>query len=373
MKRPVMIICSARPGTGSDDSDDDGNITWGRPPKPQPSKKQCTRSTDTKPEKTWRNRDSVNPPFELNTIDDLLYIAWNYQGTQIKRETLWELIPHLIELNSLIGMEKLKQGVIDMIVYFLQDLHLGDSEDKAPDGDLLHTVLYGPPGTGKTTVAHILAKIYCKLGFLSTDNVVVVKRSDLIGKYVGHSEAQTRELLESARGGVFLLDEAYSLGNGDRTDSFSKAIVDLINQFLSENKRDLICIIAGYKKELEENFFGLNPGLSRRFPWRFSLEGYSSEELARMFERKVQFEEWNLSAKQEDIVDFFEKNMELFPAFGGDVEVLFTFCKTTHSRRVFGSEESKKRKLTFEDIEMASKKMKNKNQEKDKPPSSLYC
>ena len=49
----------------------------------------------------------------------------------------------------MIGLEKLKESVVDQILYFAQNLH------KSPGGnetmDYMHTVLYGPPGTGKTS------------------------------------------------------------------------------------------------------------------------------------------------------------------------------------------------------------------------------
>jgi SpoVK/Ycf46/Vps4 family AAA+-type ATPase len=286
-------------------------------------------------------------------LDDLLYIAWNYQGDAFDWFTLWSLIPALTELNNLVGMKALKQGVIDLIVYYLQSLHLGTRPTDLDEGDMLHTVLMGSPGTGKTTVAKILAKIYCRLGFLSTEKVVVVKRSDLVGKYIGHSESKTTELLESAIGGVFFLDEAYSMGHGDKTDSFAKAAVDLINQFLTEHKKDFVCIIAGYEKELNECFFSINPGLERRFPWRFKVDEYSAGEMSEIFTRKIAKEGWVATESGvKHASTMFEGNMDEFPYFGGDIDSFFTMCKTVHSRRIFGTTEDK-RHLTDADLKRA--------------------
>ena len=49
--------------------------------------------------------------------------------------------------------------------------------------------------------------------------------------------------MESAKGGILLIDEAYSLGSPDGRDSFSKECIDCINQFLSENSEDFVCIL----------------------------------------------------------------------------------------------------------------------------------
>ena len=64
----------------------------------------------------------------------------------------------LIELNNMIGMNELKNSIVDQILYFIQELH----KNKNFSGDFLHTVIYGPPGTGKTEIAKIMGKIYSK-------------------------------------------------------------------------------------------------------------------------------------------------------------------------------------------------------------------
>ena len=66
-------------------------------------------------------------------------------------------------------------------------------------------------------------------------------------------------------GGVVFLDEAYSLGNEEKRDSFSKEAIDMINQYLSEKKNEFMMIVAGYDDELDKCFFSYNPGLKRRF------------------------------------------------------------------------------------------------------------
>ena len=317
-----------------------------------------------------RDSPEMNPPFDLKNVKDLLHIAWNYKGDEFDWFTLWNMIPELQELDNLVGMNDVKEKIIDLILYYIQGLHMNG--DEMTESDVLHTMLCGGPGTGKTTLAHIFAKLYCKMGFLPTSNVVVAKRSDFIGKWIGHSESQTTEILESSLGGVLFIDEAYSMGQEDRPDSFSKASIDLINSFLSENSGEMICIIAGYERELETCFFNMNPGLKSRFPWKFTIESYGAGDLLEIFIRKVRTEKWKLGNGSVD-KNFFAKHLNHFPFFGRDIANFFTFCKTAHSRRIFGTIETKKL-LTKQDIErgIISFSKKGKKPEPSDAEKSMY-
>jgi len=52
-----------------------------------------------------------------------------------------------------------------------------------------------------------------------------------------------------------VIDEAYSLGDTEQKDSFSRECIDTLNQYLSEEKKDLVCVIAGYKEVSRETVF----------------------------------------------------------------------------------------------------------------------
>lgn len=240
-----------------------------------------------------------------------------------------DLVNNLKELDSLIGMEKLKEQIINQILFFVQDMH-----DKQT---FLHTVITGPPGTGKTRAINILAKIYCNIGILESNKVVTADRSKLVGKWCGHTATQTKEVLKSAKGGVLILDEVYSLGNKEGGDSFSKECIDTINQYLSEHVDDFICVIAGYKDLVYECFFNINPGLERRFPWRFTVDNYTPEELMEIL--KVQLVEcgWKLcdDITDEYITKSISKHIKLFKGNGGDTKNLIDKCKVINARRVF--------------------------------------
>lgn len=279
---------------------------------------------------------------DIDTIEDLLTVAWNYNGKAFDWFKLWRMVPALIELKEMIGMRNVKRSIIDMIQLHVQDLGIKSTM-------LYHTVLIGAPGTGKTTCAKILAKIYCGLGFLETENVVEAKRTDFVGKYLGHTGPKTKKLLESALGGVLFIDEAYSMGHRDKTDSFSAAAVNLLNQYLTEKGGEFICIIAGYEKELDESFFGVNPGLKSRFTRRFVVEDYTGDDILEIFKLFVKREGWKLD-KMAVPKGFFTTNMKKFPYFGRDAKTLFDFCMTSHSRRIFGVEGSEKRKISREDF-----------------------
>lgn len=145
------------------------------------------------------------------------------------------------KLCCLVGMEKIKMNIFNQLIYLLQDI-----ETRVPH--MLHTCIQGPPGCGKTELVKILADIYANLHIIKEAKVIVAKRSQLIAGYLGQTAKKTQEIIDSAKGGVLLIDEAYSLGNEELRDSFSKECIDTLNQNLTEGKSNFVCIIAGLRR-----------------------------------------------------------------------------------------------------------------------------
>jgi SpoVK/Ycf46/Vps4 family AAA+-type ATPase len=141
----------------------------------------------------------------------------------------------------------------------------------------LNFVFAGNPGTGKTTVAKLLGKIYKSLGLLSRDSVFEVDRGDLVGRYIGETSPQTKEVIEKARGGILFLDEAYALWRDDEKD-FGREAIEVLVKELSDGKGDLAVIVAGYPKEMK-GFIESNPGLKSRFTTWYNFPDYTPDEL----------------------------------------------------------------------------------------------
>jgi hypothetical protein len=331
------------------------------------------------------NNKSVGEEFlmlNIETIEDLIQLGKDYgikypkdKKYNLNLQIISELVEPLTNLNLLIGLSNIKKQLVELILYFTLNL-----DDK--NNDLLHTVIEGTPGTGKTELAEALAKVYLKMGILSTDIFRKVRINDLKGEFLGHSAAKTQDVLESCLGGVLFIDEAYSLGNSDGKNSkdvYSKEIIDLINQWLTEHKNDFICIIAGYKDDLKSSFFSFNDGLERRFPIRFSISGYSSSELKEILTKIVVENKWTIN---DDAVstEFMEKNKEYFKFNGGDMEVLFTKCKIAHCKNLLRIKDKIKKVIDKTDVEDGMVLfLENSNvseRKKDKglelPPYSMY-
>ena len=206
-----------------------------------------------------------------------------------------------------------------------------------------------PPGTGKTEVAKVMGKIFSNLGMLTNKIFKKVTRDDLVAGYLGQTAIKTKEVIKECIGGVLFIDEAYALGNKEKTDSFSKESLDIICEALSDHKKDLMCIIAGYEKELHECFFSYNPGLESRFTWKFQIDEYNGHEMRLIFEKMVHDNKWSLIEPLTD--DWFDKNKILFNYYGRDMETLFSKVKIVHSKRVFCLEQSEKTKISNDDME----------------------
>lgn len=330
----------------------------------------CNNPTCNHIESTKRQRIEQK---EIESLDDLIQLAKmfhcknNKQYFGINLRVLYNLIEPLSELKNLIGMKKVKDNIVNQILFFLQgfnDKKCGECIDckndivclKSQNTDMMHTVITGPPGVGKTELGKIMGHIYKNMGILSNGDMKIVSRNDLIGKYLGHTANKTQKMIDSCEGGVMFIDEAYSLGNPEGRDSFSKECLDTLNQNLTD-KRNFLCIIAGYKKSLENCFFAYNEGLRRRFSFRYDIEKYNAEELRDIFIYKVKQEEWYIcDGNMEQLTKFFKNNHKLFPNYGGDIETLILNCKIAHGRRALFREKNMRKYLSYEDIESGLKR-----------------
>ena len=301
---------------------------------------------------------------EINNIEDLLKIIEKYPEIKetkynINMKILHKIKEPLTNLNNMIGMKNLKENIVDQILFYIQNLHKPKIETVTvpasvleSSGDFMHTVIYGPPGTGKTEIAKIIGQIFAKIGVLNKGTFKKVTRSDLIAGFLGQTAIKTRDVIKECLGGVLFIDEAYALGSSDKRDSFSKECIDTLCEALSDNKDNLMVIIAGYETELNECFFNNNQGLNSRFTWRFKTDKYTAEDLYHIFMKKVKNAGWEIITSDNKVnVKWFEKNKASFKFYGRDMETLFAKVKIAHSRRVFCLDETFKRKINLKDLD----------------------
>lgn len=308
-------------------------------------------------------KEHINIDAEVNNIDDILKLIATYKADpsikyNINIKALHNIKEPLEELRDMVGMNDLKNNIVDQILYFVQELH----KDPKAQGDFMHSVIYGPPGTGKTEIAKIMGKIYSKLGCLSKGVFKKVTRSDLIAGYLGQTALKTKDAIKDAMGGVLFIDEAYALGNSEKRDSFAKECIDTLCEALSDNKADLMVIVAGYEEELKECFFDYNQGLDSRFTWRFKTDEYNFEDLYNIFLKKVKEIGWIMDDNSGITSEWFKKNKDYFKFYGRDIETILAKTKIAHSKRVFCKPENEKKRLNIKDLENGFKMyLKNEN------------
>ncbi len=188
------------------------------------------------------------------------------------------LLESINELNRLIGLDKVKDQIIEHVRLVRYYRETGRD---VLNSFFLHTVLIGNPGTGKTTVARILTKIYKSLGILERGHMVETDRQGLVAGFVGQTATKTAEKIDEAMGGVLFIDEAYSLTQKSGGNDFGDEAVQTILKRMEDNRGRFFVFVAGYPDNME-SFMKANPGLSSRFDKVLKFDDYSSHELLRI-------------------------------------------------------------------------------------------
>ena len=185
------------------------------------------------------------------------------------------LIEAEAELAEFIGLEEVKYQVARLkssVAMALRRQERGLTVANRTN----HLVFAGPPGTGKTTIARVVAKIYCGLGLLKKETVREVHRADLIGQHIGETEAKTNAMIDSALDGVLFLDEAYALVATGAKNDFGLVAIDTLLARMENDRDRLVVIVAGYRADLDM-FLDTNEGLRSRFTRSIDFPSYSAE------------------------------------------------------------------------------------------------
>ena len=183
------------------------------------------------------------------------------------------------EINDLIGLNQAKEELFHLIANSVVEKLRASNDIKTKTKLSKHMVFEGDPGTGKTTLAKLFAKAMFQNGIIKENKLVSVTRADLVVENVGQTSIKTQNVIDTAKGGVLFIDEAYDLYRpGNDNDSGMDAIT-VIMDALEEDRDKLIVIMAGYTAEMNKFIKEANPGLKSRIPNVIHFDSYNKDEM----------------------------------------------------------------------------------------------
>ena len=320
-----------------------GNSPWGAPQVPS------TNLTPIAPNNQpgMNNNVPQNNGAPVNPFQQQNQQAQGQQQPK-KEEKELTLDEQLAKLEDLTGLQAVKED-LKSLINLIRVRKMREDRGMPQSAMTLHMAFLGNPGTGKTTVARILAGIYKSLGVLSKGQLVEVDRSGLVSGYVGQTAIKTKEVIDSAMGGVLFIDEAYALTANTGKGDFGQEAVNTLLKAMEDNRDDLIVIVAGYS-DLMMEFLDSNPGLRSRFNKIITFEDYMPDELLDIFKSICTKSGMTITKEAEDaVLQFFIErcglNLKTF-ANARDIRNFYERAITNQANRLAAIESPTNGQLT---------------------------
>ena len=245
------------------------------------------------------------------TVQDFQYLAVLFESRENRRSKQ--------KFQKLVGQKEVRRQLTELVA--CMDFQKKRSTMGLPADPLHYTFAFlGAPGTGKTTWARWLAREMEQRRLLENTEMICLNAAELKAKYVGHTTSKGKALFDQY--GVIILDEAYSLTDGDNGDSFgSEALAQLCVE-LENHGTDRLVIFAGYggASDPSDNrmlrFLQSNPGINSRISFKIHFQNYQAEELAEVFRTMLTAGGYTLPRGYvRSVVQFFRQRMDA-KAFG---------------------------------------------------------
>lgn len=268
-------------------------------PKTEDSKADSTDETEDTD--TFEDNEEEEEPDEAEDEDDL--DDWDFPDGEIEQNNNIKVKVDILrpipnpreELDKLVGCDDIKQRMDELVALTSYNKMMHELfPDSVQHNVSLHSLFWGKPGTGKTTVCKIFGSLLRKAGALSKGHVVVCNRSTFIGTLWGDEERSVNQVLQIAKGGVLMIDEAYLLNTKHESDPGKLVIQMLMNVLADETQRDIAVVLCGYKEPMQK-LLDINPGLESRFPNKFEFSDFTLDELLEITYRRVKEYEYTFT------------------------------------------------------------------------------
>jgi SpoVK/Ycf46/Vps4 family AAA+-type ATPase len=221
----------------------------------------------------------------------------------------------LAELDGLVGLLEVKREVATLVR--LHQMAAKRAAVGLPAPPLSrHLVFAGSPGTGKTTIARLYGQILVELGVITGGQLIEVGRHDLVASVVGGTALKTAERFQQALGGVFFVDEAYTLAaSATGGPDFGREAVDTLVKLMEDHRDEVVVIVAGYTQQMRK-FLATNPGLASRFSRTIEFADYSAPDLVTIVEGYCRSHDYRLEFETRAALDTYFQHLPRDEAFG---------------------------------------------------------
>ncbi len=274
--------------------------------------------------------------------------ADHFSDTESARAAINDVLEEMD--REFVGLGTVKTRIREIAALLVID-RLREENDLSSERPTLHMSFTGKPGTGKTTVALKMADILHRLGYVEDGHLVTVTRDELVGEYVGHTAPKTKEVVESAYGGVLFIDEAYYLHRPNNERDYGQEAIEVLLQAMEGDRDKFVVVLAGYKEPMDE-FFSANPGMGSRVAHHIHFPDYTVDELMQIAHMMLEQQGYQVSDDGEEALrEYIARRVEQ-PRFanGRSIRNAIERARMRQANRLFNGEETPSREelLTLE-------------------------